>query len=67
MRKPETVETLHVLGTPVDVPGPEREQLIRLGLLYVGSSGPATLHSSLQDTASKRSKPSGASKRTGTK
>jgi hypothetical protein len=62
-----TVKTLHVLGTPVDVPGPEREQLIRLGLLYVASCGPQTRHLSLQDTASKRSKRSGASKPTATK
>lgn len=62
MRKLETAKTLHVQGTPVDVPGPEREQLIRLGLIYVASSGPQMRHFALQATASKRSKRSGASR-----
>ena len=67
MPKPETVKTLHVLGTPVDVPGPEREQLIRLGLLYEGSSSQVMLLGRVPDTASKRNNSSGASKPRGKK
>ena len=66
-RKSKDPAILHALGTPVDVPPPEREQLLRLGLLHEESSGHQTRPGSVRDTASKRSKSRAASQKPGTK
>ena len=66
-RKKSEPAILHALGTPVDVPPPEREQLLRLGLLHEESSSQVMLPGPLPATASKRSNSSGASKPRGKK
>jgi hypothetical protein len=59
---------VHALGTPMEIPGPEAEQLIRLGLLHLDESfGPPTRPGPQRATANKRNKSSGASKRTAKK
>jgi len=57
---------IHVLGTPLDVPPPEAEQLLRLGLLREESSGGPTPRGPQQATASKPRKSSGGSSKPGT-
>jgi len=66
-RKPKEPQMRHVLGTPLDVPPPEREILLRLGLIYEESSGQATRPSRPRATASKRSKSPDGSSKPGTK
>jgi len=66
-RKVREAVILHVSGVPLDVPPPERQQLLQLGLLHEESFGEATRLGRPPATGSKRSKPSGASKLTGTK
>ena len=64
---PRDPKYVHALGTPLDVPPQEGEQLLRLGLLHVESSGRATAPTPKQATASKRSKSSSGSKKPATK
>jgi len=57
----------HVLGTPLDVPPPEREILLRLGLIYEESYSHQIVPGRPRATASKRSKSRGASPKPDTK